>query len=129
MSHHQLLCTVLYSKLSFIIFGISESIQEMLLDGCQAFYLGPTGIIFVIFWHSFWEGLPGGLSPVTCHLSHVTDLQQEGLPGVCHLSPVTCHLSHVTDLQRFAGGLSRLLVLELRLFWLSGLGGAFWPWE
>ena len=39
-SGHQLICTLLYSQLSGIIFGVSENIPEMVPDNCQAPVLG-----------------------------------------------------------------------------------------
>ena len=54
-SGHQLICTLLYSQSSGIIFGISETIPEMVPDNRQAPFLGPSGTSFGIVRHQFWD--------------------------------------------------------------------------
>ena len=51
----QMSCTLLYSQSSGIIFGISETIPEMVPDNCQAPFLGPSGTSFGIVRHQFWD--------------------------------------------------------------------------
>ena len=55
LSYHQLICTLLYSQLSGIIFGISEAILEIVPDKHQAPVLGPSGTSFRIVKHQFWD--------------------------------------------------------------------------
>ena len=49
------LTTILYSQLSGIIFGISETIPAMVPDDRQAPVLGPSGTSFGIVRHQFWD--------------------------------------------------------------------------
>ena len=54
-SGHQLICTYLYSQLSGIIFGISETISEMVPEYRQAPFLPTSCTSFGIVRHQFWD--------------------------------------------------------------------------
>ena len=103
----QMSCTLLYSQSSGIIFGISETIPEMVPDNRQAPFLGQSGTSFGIVRHQFWDCQAPVLgSHIFLGYKKEPKLWNEGcfrvfkgvseLPyvNICHISSHSNHVNH-----------------------------------